>query len=180
MGLPIASLLAEAGYQVTGVDLNSEKVAAINEAQCPFDEAGLPELITKVVSQGFLKASMEIPSSETYLVAVPTPHKNNSCDRSYVFSAVDAIAKVAKNGQTVIVESTISPQTSVAVAQRFAEAGLTIDVVHCHERANPGQTIHELVHNDRIRNKIRRFSAINLNKLAIFYWLGVSTSQTFF
>ncbi|NQY48702.1 MAG: UDP-N-acetylglucosamine 2-epimerase (non-hydrolyzing) [Colwellia sp.] len=150
MGLPIASLLAEAGYKVTGVDLNIDKVTAINKAQCPFDEAGLPDLITKVVSQGFLTASIEIPSSETYLIAVPTPHKDNSCDRSYVFSAVDAIAKVAKNGQTVIVESTISPQTSLAVAQRFADAGLTIDVVHCPERAIPGQTLHELVHNDRI------------------------------
>ncbi len=150
MGLPIASLLAEAGYHVTGVDLNSEKVAAINAAQCPFDEAGLPELISKVVGQGFLSASTEIPSSDTYLVAVPTPHKGNSCDRSYVFSAVDAIAKVAKDGQTVIVESTISPQTSLAVAQRFEQAGLAIDVVHCPERAIPGQTLHELVHNDRI------------------------------
>ena len=150
MGLPIASLLAEAGYNVTGVDLNSDKVAAINAAQCPFDEAGLPELISKVVGQGFLTASTEIPSSDTYLVAVPTPHKGNSCDRSYVFSAVDAIAKVAKDGQTVIVESTISPQTSLAVAQRFEQAGLAIDVVHCPERAIPGQTLHELVHNDRI------------------------------
>jgi UDP-N-acetylglucosamine 2-epimerase (non-hydrolysing) len=150
MGLPIASLLAEAGYNVTGVDLNSEKVAEINAGHCPFDEAGLPELITKVVSQGFLKASTDISSSETYLVAVPTPHKESSCDRSYVFSAVDAIAKVAKNGQTVIVESTISPQTSLAVAQRFKDAGLDIDVVHCPERAIPGQTLYELVHNDRI------------------------------
>ena len=150
MGLPIASLLAEAGYQVTGVDLNSDKVAAINAAQCPFDEAGLPELINKVVSQGFLKASTDIPSSETYLVAVPTPHIDSRCDRSYVFSAVDAIAKIAKNGQTVIIESTISPQTSLAAAQRFADAGLTIDVVHCPERAIPGQTLHELVYNDRI------------------------------
>ena len=158
MGLPIASLLAQAGYSVTGVDLNSDKVDAINRADCPFDEAGLPELIQQVVSQGFLKASTEIPSSETYLVAVPTPHKGSSqgsfqgkvCDRSYVFSAVDAIAKVAKNGQTVIVESTISPQTSLVVAQRFKEVGLTIDVVHCPERAIPGQTLHELVHNDRI------------------------------
>ncbi len=150
MGLPIASLLAQAGYSVTGVDLNSDKVDAINRAECPFDEAGLPELITNVVNQGFLRASTEIPSSETYLVAVPTPHIDNSCDRSYVFSAVDAIAKVAKNGQTVIVESTISPQTSLAVEQRFNDAGLTIDVVHCPERAIPGQTLHELVHNDRI------------------------------
>jgi UDP-N-acetylglucosamine 2-epimerase (non-hydrolysing) len=150
MGLPIASLLAQAGYSVTGVDLNSEKVEAINRAECPFDEAGLPELIEQVVSQKFLTASTEIPSSETYLVAVPTPHQNNSCDRSYVFSAVDAIAKVAKNGQTVIVESTISPQTSIMVEQRFKDAGLSIDVIHCPERAIPGQTLHELVHNDRI------------------------------
>jgi len=150
MGLPIASLLAEAGYSVTGVDLNEEKVISINNAECPFDEIGLPELITKVVSQGFLKASTIIPSSDTYLVAVPTPHKDSRCDRSYVFAAADAIANVAKNGQTVIVESTISPQTSMAVAKRFAKAGLNIDVVHCPERAIPGQTLHELVNNDRI------------------------------
>lgn len=150
MGLPIASLLAEAGYQVTGVDLNEEKVASINRAECPFDEVGLPELITKVVSQGFLKANNVIPSSDTYLVAVPTPHKDNRCDRSYVFSAVDAITKVAKDGQTVIVESTISPQTSLAVAEKFAQAGIKVDVVHCPERAIPGETLNELVNNDRI------------------------------
>ena len=154
MGLPIASLLAEAGFAVTGIDLNKEKVDAINRAECPFDEAGLPELITKVVSQGFLSASTDIPSSDTYLVAVPTPHKESTqgkvCDRSYVFSAVDAIAKVAKDGQTVIVESTISPQTSMAVEKRFKEKGINVDVVHCPERAIPGETLHELVNNDRI------------------------------
>jgi len=150
MGLPIASLIAQAGYEVTGVDLSKEKVDAINRGECPFDEVGMPELIKKVVSQGFLKASTQIPSSDTYLVAVPTPHKNNSCDRSYVFSAADAIAKVAKDGQTVIIESTISPQTSLAVENRFAEAGINVNVVHCPERAIPGHTLHELVNNDRI------------------------------
>jgi len=150
MGLPISSLIAQAGYSVTGVDLNQDKVDAINRGECPFDEVGMPELVKKVVEQGFLKASTEIPSSETYLIAVPTPHKNNSCDRSYVFSAVDAIAKVAKDGQTVIIESTISPQTSVAVEKRLVDAGLNIDVVHCPERAIPGETLYELVNNDRI------------------------------
>jgi UDP-N-acetylglucosamine 2-epimerase (non-hydrolysing) len=150
MGLPIASLLAQAGYSVTGVDLNQEKVESINKAECPFDEVGLPELITKVVTQGLLTASTQIPSSDTYLVAVPTPHKDNRCDRSYVFSAADAIAKVAENGQTVIIESTISPQTSLAVAERFEKLSINVDVVHCPERAIPGQTLHELVNNDRI------------------------------
>lgn len=150
MGLPIASLLAQAGYSVTGVDLNKEKVDAINRAECPFDEVDLPELITKVVSQGYLTAATTIPSSDTYLMAVPTPHKDSRCDRSYVFSAADAIAKVAKDGQTVIIESTISPQTSIAVAQRLVDAGLKVDVVHCPERAIPGATLDELVNNDRI------------------------------
>lgn len=150
MGLPIACLLAQAGYQVTGVDLNEEKVAAINKAICPFDEIGLPELLDKVVSQGVLTASTQVVSSDTYLVAVPTPHKGNACDRSYVFSAIDAIAKVGKDGQTVIIESTISPQTSLAASERFKAAGLSIDLVHCPERAIPGQTLHELVNNDRI------------------------------
>jgi UDP-N-acetylglucosamine 2-epimerase (non-hydrolysing) len=154
MGLPISSLIAQAGYSVTGVDLNQEKVDSINRGECPFDEVGMPELIKKVVTQGFLKASTIIPSSDTYLVAVPTPHKGasegNRCDRSYVFAAADAIAKVAKDGQIVIIESTISPQTSLAVEQRFADAGIKVDVVHCPERAIPGETLNELVNNDRI------------------------------
>lgn len=154
MGLPIAGLFARAGYSVTGVDVNPDKVDAINRAECPFDEVGLPELIQQVVAQGLLKASTQIPSCETYLIAVPTPYKyasqGKNCDLSYVFSAVDAIAKVAQNGQTVIIESTISPQTSLIVERRFKDAGLAIDVVHCPERAIPGQTLHELVHNDRI------------------------------
>jgi UDP-N-acetylglucosamine 2-epimerase (non-hydrolysing) len=150
MGLPIACLLAQAGYSVTGVDLNTEKVANINKALCPFDEVGLPELITKVVSQGFLKATTEIPSSDTYLVAVPTPHKDSRCDRSFVFSAIESILKVAKDGQVVILESTISPKTSLVVEQMFKKVNLKVDVVHCPERAIPGQTLHELVNNDRI------------------------------
>lgn len=166
MGLPISSLIAQAGYSVTGVDLNQEKVDSINRGECPFDEVGMPELIKKVVSNGFLKASTEIPSSDTYLVAVPTPHKDNRCDRSYVFAAADAIAKVAKDGQVVIVESTISPQTSLAVEQRFAEAGIKVDVVHCPERAIPGETLNELVNNDRI---IGASSAIAQQKVKDIY-----------
>jgi len=150
MGLPISSLLAQAGYSVTGVDLSKEKVDSINRGECPFDEEGMPQLVSKVVEQGFLKATITIPSSETYLVAVPTPHQDESCDRSYVFAAVDAIAKVAKEGQVLIIESTISPKTSLEVEQRLHKKGLKLDVVHCPERAIPGRTLYELVHNDRI------------------------------
>jgi len=150
MGLPIACLLANAGYSVTGVDIDHDKVAQINSADCPFDESGLPELLSKVVNQGFLKAATEAPSSDTYLIAVPTPQKNNACDPTYVHAAVGSIAKVAKNRETVIIESTISPRTGLDVTTRFKTLGLDIDVAYCPERAIPGQTLHELINNDRI------------------------------
>ena len=150
MGLPIACLLADAGYKVTGIDLNIEKIEAINKAQCPFEEKGMPELLAKVVNSGFLTTTTLVSNNNYYLVAVPTPHNNRKCDLSYVFAAVDAIAKVAADDQIVIIESTISPETSIKISKRFSDAGLKINVVHCPERAIPGQTLHELVHNDRI------------------------------
>ena len=150
MGLPIASLLANAGYSVTGIDLNQEKVAQINTGNCPFEEAGLPELVKKVVSQGFLSASTSVIASDTYLIAVPTPHNDSCCDLTYLRQAIKSIAKVAVDGQTVIIESTISPGTSLAMEQLFLDLGLSIHIVHCPERAIPGQTLFELVNNDRI------------------------------
>ena len=50
----------------------------------------------------------------------------------------------------MIIESTISPQTSLEVAKRLVDVGLKVDVVHCPERAIPGSTLNELVNNDRI------------------------------
>lgn len=150
MGLPIAALIANAGHRVTGVDINPSVVDQINEGRCPFDEDGLPELISRVVNVGALKASTTVPSSDIYLVAVPTPHKDRRCDLTYVEAAIDSIVEVAVNGQLVIIESTISPKTTQQMQDRLAQIGLKIDVVHCPERAIPGNTLSELVNNDRI------------------------------
>ncbi len=149
MGLPISCLIAQGGYKTIGVDLNQTKVNSINNNQCPFEEPGLPELLSKTLKLRF-KASTEVVSSDIYLVAVPTPHKGSSCDLTYVNSALDAIAKVAKNNQLVIIESTISPKTCINSQKRFQDAGLSIKVVHCPERAIPGETLNELTNNDRI------------------------------
>lgn len=150
MGLPISCLIAEAGAQVVGIDLNQNKVDAINAAQCPFDEVGLDKLLSKVVKQGFLRASTQMTNNDVYLVAVPTPHQDSHCDLSYVYLAIDSILTVATTGQTIIIESTISPGTCLEVQQYISRKGLELNVVHCPERAIPGQTLHELVHNDRI------------------------------
>lgn len=150
MGLPIACLIAQKGYAVTGVDINPKVVAMINSGESPFREEGLPELLQEVVNSGNLRATTETPSADIYIIAVPTPHKDKKCDTTYVMNAIDSIAGVAKESQLVIIESTIPPQTTLKAQNRFAQKGLKLDVVHCPERAIPGQTLHELVNNDRI------------------------------
>jgi UDP-N-acetylglucosamine 2-epimerase (non-hydrolysing) len=165
MGLPIAALIADAGNQVTGVDINPSVVDQINQGRCPFDEDGLPRLISRVVNAGALKASIKVPSSDIYLVAVPTPHKDRRCDLTYVKAAIDSIAEVAVNGQLVIIESTISPKTTLKMQDRISRGGLKIDVVHCPERAIPGNTLHELVTNDRIIGAPSEHSANTAERL---------------
>lgn len=151
MGLPFASLLANAGYTVKGFDVNEEKVNKINSRVIPFQEHGLGELLLSAIDSGNFIASNKIENSDVYIIAVPTPHRDKKCDLSYVLSAAESIAKVAKNGELVILESTVKPGTcKFQIEPLFKKLNLNLDLVHCPERAIPGNTLYELIHNDRI------------------------------
>lgn len=151
MGIPTAALLATAGYKVCGIDINKEKVELLNKGIVPFDEPGMSKLVKDAVTSTNFTASVNYRASDIYIVAVPTPHDNGKCDLSYVLAACREIAKHAQNGNMIIIESTIKPGTCANyVDPIFKEAGLNVHVVHCPERAIPGNTLHELVYNDRI------------------------------
>ncbi|WNC68444.1 UDP-N-acetylglucosamine 2-epimerase (non-hydrolyzing) [Thalassotalea nanhaiensis] len=150
MGLPIACLLAEAGYQVKGIDISTDRVDMINSSKCPYKEMGLEKLLQKVISTGFLRATTTLKSSNTYLLAVPTPQLENKCDLSFLNKAIEQLVLVARNGQTLIIESTISPGTSKEIQSKLLKHNLELNVVHCPERAIPGNTLFELKNNDRV------------------------------
>lgn len=151
MGLPTSLLLAKAGVKVTGVDLREKKVNEINSGRCPFEERGIPELLTTVLKTGNFKAQMKPTAADVYVVAVPTPHENKKCDLSYVISAVNSLLPVMKDGTLLIIESTIKPKTCEDVVLPILRSkNLKVEVAHCPERAIPGNTLHEIVHNDRI------------------------------
>ena len=57
VGCVSAACLAAAGYEVTGVELNKDKVAMINKGTSPIVEPGLEELLAKVVNEGRLHAT---------------------------------------------------------------------------------------------------------------------------
>lgn len=157
MGLPMAAILAKAGHTVVGVDINPTVVSRVNAGQCPFSEPGMPELIAEAHTSGRLRAVMQPEGAEVFLLSLPTPvdHTTHEADMTYVEAGVRSIAPVLKGGELVILESTSPLGATEANCKALIEAArpdLTgkIDYVFCPERAIPGNTLHEMVHNDRL------------------------------
>jgi len=151
-------MFAKHGVDVVGVDIKQEAVDKLNGGHIHIEEPGLQEALEEVLASGKFKASTTPEEADAYIIAVPTPNKDDehkSCDNSIVMAGVESIAPILKKGDTVIVESTIAPRTMDDFVKPFLESkgfviGEDIYLVHCPERVLPGQIMHELIYNNRI------------------------------
>ncbi len=136
VGFPLAVQAASRGFSVTGVDTNPGTVAAVNEKAHFVEDPFVAERLAKCE----LKAVSKLPSSDAYIVCVPTPVTNFSePDLSYVRRAVESVAKVLQDGQLVVIESTINPGVSEElVAPILDKTNRRYYLAHCPERINPG------------------------------------------
>src|SRR5690606_27628565 len=106
---PTAAALAQAGYQVVGVDVKSEVVEAVNSGLSHIVEPGLDDLLAETVRSGALSAVAAAPVADVYLIAVPTPtgdDEYHTPDLGCVFAAAASIAPVLRPGALVVLEST--------------------------------------------------------------------------
>jgi len=157
IGLPTALLFATNGYDVVGVDINSDTVEKVNRKIIPFEEDGLEDLLAEVVDSRRFRASTTPENADVFVVAVPTPFdkENRMADMSYVIAATQSIVEFLKKDNLVILESTVPPGAcEKCIAPILEGDGLkVIDdfyVAHCPERAIPGNTLYEMVNNDRM------------------------------
>jgi len=162
IGLPTAAILATNGLEVIGVDVNQGTVDAVNNGDVPFVEPDLGIHVAGAVSQGRLRAQIQTPSADAYIVAVPTPfNADKSADMSYIAAAARAIAPQLTGGELVILESTSPPGSTRRLAELILglRPDLSLDgrdgkpvllVAHCPERVLPGRIMIELVTNDRV------------------------------
>jgi UDP-N-acetyl-D-mannosaminuronic acid dehydrogenase len=165
IGLPTAAVLASKGVKVVGVDVDQYTVDTVNQGKVHIVEPGLDALVYKAVHSNYLKAVTKPEKADVFMVAVPTPFKdNNKPDLSFVKAASKAISKVLEKGNLVILESTSPVGTTEKMLEwmreersdlSFPEFGCDrvkadIAVTHCPERVLPGQVVRELVENDRI------------------------------
>lgn len=152
IGLPTALLLSK-HYQIFGCDINEDIVAKINRKQVPFIEPGMENLIY----DSNIVASTKPVEADVFIICVPTPFDKEvrMADLKYVKKALETIIPYLKHGNLVVIESTITPGTCEKIAIPILEksnliVGKDIFLSHCPERAIPGKTLFEMVHNDRI------------------------------
>ena len=156
IGLPTAAMFASHGVKVTGVDVNEDVCRTINNGGIHIEEPFLADIIKEQVANGMIKCTQEVEASDAFLIAVPTPMKEDkTADLSYVISAGRSIAKVLKPGDLVVLESTVPPRCTLDVFLPVLEesglkAGEDFYLAHCPERVLPGQIIYELKHNNRV------------------------------
>lgn len=154
IGLPTAALIASKGLQVTGVDISQEVVDTINRGDIHIVEPDLKGLVHHVVKQEKLRATTKVVQADVYLMAVPTPFKEDKIPNlSYVEAALTVIAPTLKEGALLILEST-SPIGTTAwmqdlVYQLRADLKGKLFFAYCPERVLPGNVIYELKNNDR-------------------------------
>lgn len=156
IGLPTASLLANKGFSVLGVDVKESVVQTINQGKIHIVEPDLDLLVKAAVNSGNLKAALQPDKADIFIVAVPTPiEAAKEPDLSYVRAATQAIVPFLEKGNIVILESTSPVGTCQNVMLPIIEesglkVGADIYLAHCPERVLPGRILYEAVQNDRI------------------------------
>ena len=157
VGLPAALMLAKAGHQVIGVDIDENIVHAINEGVLLVKGEQLQDIMDDPTVRQNLKAQSTPCEADVFIIAVPTPldKKNNTANLEMVIDATNSIVPHLCEGNLIILESTVPPLTCRNVMTPIIEAsglsvGNNIYLAHCPERILPGDIFYEIVHNDRI------------------------------
>ena len=154
VGLPVACMFAQAGFQVVGIRRSAEKVEQINRGISPIEgkEPGLAEILVEVVAGGRFEATTEIAAcreADVVLIAVETPVNEATKKPEYLAlrAALQGLGRNLKRGALVIIESTIAPGTMDGLVKPVLEeesgwrANLDFHLAHCPERVMPGKLL---------------------------------------
>ena len=145
VGLPLALALAEAGYDVTGVDISEERVEQLQNGDSYVKDVSTAEVET-ALEAGFEPTTTydALSDVDAVSICVPTPlRKSGQPDVSYVVDATERLAAVLPAGCVVILESTVYPgATEEVVADHLTSNGWTVGedifVAFSPERIDPG------------------------------------------
>jgi UDP-N-acetyl-D-glucosamine dehydrogenase len=158
VGLPLAVEFAKAGYRVTGIDADDERVAEINAGSCPIQDVDA-QALKQVVDAGVFSATTDfavLKDVDTISICVPTPlGKTKEPDISYIMSVSGEIRQHLHAGQLIVLESTTYPGTTDEVLlPLLEESGLKLGqdffLAFSPERIDPGNLTFQLTNTPKI------------------------------
>jgi UDP-N-acetyl-D-glucosamine dehydrogenase len=150
VGLPLAVAFAEAGHEVIGIDVDSQRVAAVNQGSSHVEDVpskrlrGIEDRLVATTSYA------ELERAEAILVCVPTPlSANREPELGALIDAAAALAKVLTRDQLIVLESTTYPGTTrerllPILEESGLAAGRDFHLAFSPERVDPGRTDHTM------------------------------------
>jgi UDP-N-acetyl-D-mannosaminuronic acid dehydrogenase len=148
VGLPLAIAFAHRGAQVSIYDVSQSAVDCVNAGRLPFDEPGAGSLLERAVAAGRLRASTDpsvVGSAEHVVVVIGTPvdeYMNPS--QTAIPRALAGCAGHLRDGQLLVLRSTVFPGVTALVEKMIAGLGVGIEVAFCPERIAEGKAMTEL------------------------------------
>jgi UDP-N-acetyl-D-glucosamine dehydrogenase len=146
VGLPLAVELGKAGFRVTGIDLDANKIAQLQQGRSYVQDVPAAD-VRALVKAGTLQATTEFSAlrrADAVNICVPTPlSKTRDPDVSYIVSAATEVARYLHRGMLVILESTTYPGTTdelilPMLSERGFKVGRDFFLAFSPERVDPG------------------------------------------
>jgi UDP-N-acetyl-D-mannosaminuronic acid dehydrogenase len=148
VGLPLAIAFADRGAKVAIYDVSQAAVDRVNAGQLPFDEPGAGPVLARVIAEGRLVASTDaaiVGDAEHVVVVIGTPvDEHLNPNQTAIPRALGGCAPYLRDGQLLVLRSTVFPGVTALVEKMIAKLGLQIDVAFCPERIAEGKAMTEL------------------------------------
>jgi UDP-N-acetyl-D-mannosaminuronic acid dehydrogenase len=148
VGLPLSIALADRGSRVAIYDLDERAVATINAGELPFLEPHAAEPLRRALASGALHATTDaaaVATAEILVVVIGTPvDEHLNPDPSAITQALASCQEYFRDGQLLVLRSTVYPGVTSLVERFVSELGLAIDVAFCPERIAEHRAMEEL------------------------------------
>ncbi len=146
VGLPLATAFAEAGFHVTGIDVDQQRVDQANRGESYIPDISNRRLQTLIDTKciDFTSDYSALNEVDVVSICVPTPlRKTRDPDISYIISATEQVRAHLHPGQLIVLESTTYPGTTNEVLLPELEStgmkvGVDFFLAYSPERIDPG------------------------------------------
>jgi nucleotide sugar dehydrogenase len=174
VGLPLAMLAVEAGYHVTGIDLDISRIDSLRRGASFVDDVDDSQL-RAALETGRYGPSADYADAADFSVAVitvPTPLRDRSPDLTCIISAARELSRHVTPGSLVVLESTTYPGTTDDLLRPILEqgsglrAGADFALAYSPERVDPGNETWTLAVTPKV---VAGFDATSLDAVREFY-----------